>query len=219
MSLQVAAAVTAGGLSAIAAVPLARWLAGGGHRISGDEPRLPLRSAWWLVPLIGVGNGAATGLLPGPVSVPVCVFLLGGVLVAWIDVDVHRIPNRLLTIWLPLVVAALCGVAWIQGEVWQLIDALLGAAATVAVFGLLAVLGSLGMGDVKLGAVSGLMLGFLGWPHTVIAGVVLAAAGGAAVAIGLLIRGRDRTSHMPYGPAIVAGAIAAIAQVALQGWA
>jgi leader peptidase (prepilin peptidase)/N-methyltransferase len=64
----------------------------------------------------------------------------------------------------------------------------------------------MGLGDVKLAGVLGLFLGFLGWAELVVgafAGFVL----GGLFAIGLLLSRRaGRTSGIPFGPWMVAGA-------------
>jgi prepilin signal peptidase PulO-like enzyme (type II secretory pathway) len=67
--------------------------------------------------------------------------------------------------------------------------------------------GGLGLGDAKLAVLIGLMSG---WP-SIIAALFLGFAGGAVVGVGLLASGRiGRRDPMPFGPALAAGAIAAI---------
>jgi leader peptidase (prepilin peptidase)/N-methyltransferase len=93
----------------------------------------------------------------------------------------------------------------------------LGAAALFAVYLSLALVspGGLGMGDVKLAALLGLYLGWLGW-----AAVVLGALAGfvvqALVALVLLaIRRIGLRGELPFGPAMLAGAALAIGATAL----
>ena len=78
----------------------------------------------------------------------------------------------------------------------------------------LALAGSMGLGDVKLAAVTGLLLGWLGWPAVVL-GTVSAFLLAAVVAVVLLVRGAPRTSHLAFGPAIIAGAAVAVLRVGL----
>jgi leader peptidase (prepilin peptidase)/N-methyltransferase len=74
----------------------------------------------------------------------------------------------------------------------------------------------LGFGDVKLGAVLGLYLGWLGW-FAVAAGVVLAPILNLPLVLGLLVAGKaGRRTSVPYGPALIAGAIAAVILTALR---
>lgn len=75
---------------------------------------------------------------------------------------------------------------------------------------------SIGFGDVKLTAGLGLYLGWLD-PGTAFRGLFLAAMVGAAMAAVALVRGR-RSEPIAFGPALVAGAVGAVA-VALVGGA
>jgi leader peptidase (prepilin peptidase)/N-methyltransferase len=69
---------------------------------------------------------------------------------------------------------------------------------------------------VKLGAVLGLYLGWLGW-FAVAAGVVLAPILNLPLVLGLLVAGKaGRRTSVPYGPALIAGAIAAVILTALR---
>jgi len=75
--------------------------------------------------------------------------------------------------------------------------------------------GGLGMGDVKLAALLGLYLGWLGW-----AAVVLGALAGfvvqAVVALALLAARRiGLRGELPFGPAMLAGAALVIGGTAL----
>jgi leader peptidase (prepilin peptidase) / N-methyltransferase len=66
----------------------------------------------------------------------------------------------------------------------------------------------MGMGDVKLAAIIGLVLGALGLRYVGVA-ALLAVFGGGAGAIGALIAGRGRKDTIPFGPFLAAGAIVA----------
>lgn len=70
----------------------------------------------------------------------------------------------------------------------------------------------LGLGDVKLAAVLGYLLGFAGWP-AVLTGAVVPHLLAGPVALVLLLTGRaGRRTAVPLGPALLAGAlIAAVA--------
>lgn len=129
------------------------------------------------------------------------------------DLDHHRIPNKIL---LPgtVVGAALLGVgSAIDGELEAFARAL---AAGATYFGLLFVIaliarGGFGFGDVKLAFFLGLFLGYQSW-GVLFAGIALAFLIGGLVATGLLVtRRKGRRDAIPFGPALVAGALVAVA--------
>ena len=66
-----------------------------------------------------------------------------------------------------------------------------------------------GMGDVKLAAVLGLFLGYLGWPAVALA--TLAAFAGFAVVAGALLAARrvSGATLLPFGPAMLGAAVLA----------
>jgi leader peptidase (prepilin peptidase)/N-methyltransferase len=135
-----------------------------------------------------------------------------GVLLAVIDLRHHLLPNRVV---LPSigVGAVLLLVAALGEHEWDaLLRAALGSVVLFAVFLVLALVSpsGLGWGDVKLAALLGLHLGWLGW------GVVV--AGGAAgfvlqalLALVLLVSRRiGLRGELPFGPAMLLGAGVAI---------
>jgi leader peptidase (prepilin peptidase)/N-methyltransferase len=138
-----------------------------------------------------------------------------GVLLAVLDLRHRLLPNRVL---LPAGVAALvllAGAAAAEGEWPSLLRAGLGAVVLFAVFLVLALIApsGLAMGDVKLAALLGLYLGWLGW-----AAVALGGAAGfvvqALLALVLLAARRvGLRGELPFGPAMLIGAGLAL------GWA
>ena len=143
------------------------------------------------------------------VAVPVYA-LLGSA--ASVDAVSHLLPNRLLgttAIWL-----AACGAVAVlvnPGSIRDAFRAVLCALAVGAIGLLLAFIGSgLGLGDVKLGALIGLWLGWHGASILVASlctGIIL---GGLAAFLLLLTRRAGRKSSIAYGPYLIAGA--------LMGW-
>ncbi|WP_457049105.1 prepilin peptidase [Geodermatophilus sp. SYSU D01062] len=132
---------------------------------------------------------------------------VAGVLLAAIDRRHSLLPNRVV---LPTLVAGavlLAGAAAVTGEWPALLRAVLAAAA---VFGVLLVMAlvspaGMGMGDVKLGAVLGLYLGWLGWPHVVL-GLFAGFAVQAVLALGLMtVRRVGLRTELPFGPALLLG--------------
>ena len=66
--------------------------------------------------------------------------------------------------------------------------------------------GRMGMGDVKLGALSGVVLGIAGAPLFVLLGTAAGALAGGF----LLLRGAGRRATFAYGPSLAAGAALAV---------
>jgi leader peptidase (prepilin peptidase)/N-methyltransferase len=124
------------------------------------------------------------------------------VFVACFDVATRRIPNRMT---LPAMgVVLVLRAAFATGTVPE---ALAAGAAGFAAFYLLAILtrGGFGMGDVKLAALLGLLLGKALLP-TLLIGLV---AGGVASAAVFAVR-RDRRQVIAYGPYLCLGAVLGI---------
>jgi leader peptidase (prepilin peptidase) / N-methyltransferase len=138
-------------------------------------------------------------------------FLAVGLLLAVIDLREKLLPNRIL---LPggIGAAVLLAVAAAVDGAWPaLLRAGLAAALCFAVLLVMALLApaGLGMGDVKLAALLGLMLGWLGWP-VVLLGFFLGFVGQAVAGLALLVlRKAGRSTELPFGPALLAGALLA----------
>ncbi len=163
------------------------------------------RGGWW--PAV-TGSGAAAALVAatlGPVpELPVLlVAVVLGVLLAAVDVRCLRLPDPL--------VAAL-GLLVLPLGLGHLAAAAGGAAMLGGSYLLLFVAsgGAVGFGDVKLAAVLGFALGPLGWP-AVLAGLVAPhLINGPIAAFLLLTRRAGRTTALPLGPALLAGAVVAV---------
>lgn len=140
-----------------------------------------------------------------------------GVALAAIDLSVQRLPDRLTLPGIP-VLLALLGLAAAAGhDGGALVRALLGGVALAGVYLLLALLrpGQLGGGDIKLAALAGLALGWLGWP-AVITGAALGFALSAVVSLALLAARRVTLhSAISFGPFMLGGAL--LAALALGG--
>lgn len=137
------------------------------------------------------------------------VLLAAGVLLALVDLHCRRLPNQIL---LPtgVLVTALLTLAAAFDDRWPDVGrGLLAAAICFAVGLVLALLApaGLGMGDVKLAAVLGLALGWLGWAAVLLA-FLLAFVLQAVLAVGLLLARRaGRQTELPFGPALLAGTL------------
>lgn len=125
------------------------------------------------------------------------------VFVACVDVATRRIPNRVTGA--AAAAALVLRAAFIPGSLAEALAA--GAIAFAAFLALvLATRGGLGMGDVKLAGLLGLLLGRAVLPALFV-GVL---AGGAASAAVLLARRRGRRDTIAYGPYLCLGAALAI---------
>ena len=138
-----------------------------------------------------------------------------------VDLASHRLPDRVTFPAAVVCAAALLADAAVLGSWGALIRAVAGAvAAFVLAFGASALSpDALGLGDVKLLGLLGLVLGWFGW-GVLLAGVFLGLLAGAAVALVLLATRRAGwRTRVPFGPPLLAGAVMALALGATSpGW-
>ena len=189
-------------------VLLSRMVARFPDRASGRPVRPPFIEAGTAVLFVLVG--LRFGLTP---ELPAFLFLAAvGVLLGVIDLQHRLLPNRIVVPALGIA-AALLLVASIPGQDWPaLLRAALGAVVLFAVFLVLALIApsGLGMGDVKLAALIGLYLGWIGW-NAVIVGAAAGFVVQAIVALALLATRRiGLRGELPFGPAMLLGAVLAI---------
>lgn len=134
------------------------------------------------------------------------------VVLSFIDLEHRLLPNRIVV---PSFVAGvvLLGIAAALGPgVGAWVRALLGAAVAFGTFFALALISprGMGMGDVKLSAVLGLALGFLGWPRLLV-GFFLSFAAGAVGGLALIAgRRAGMKSEVPFGPYLALGTIVSV---------
>ncbi|QAV70259.1 prepilin peptidase [Salinibacterium sp. UTAS2018] len=130
-----------------------------------------------------------------------------------IDLDTQTLPNKIV---LPSILVGLALLAMASagtGNWYALLGAVLGSLALFIFYFIVAVVSprGMGMGDVKLSAVIGLYLGWLGW-GTVAVGAFAAFLLGGLFAIALLVfKKAGRRSAIPFGPWMIAGAWIGIA--------
>lgn len=144
--------------------------------------------------------------------------LLFGMLVtvSVIDIELFRLPDRIVlpTLLVSVVLVAVASV--LDGDSARIRYALAGAALYFT-FLLLAHLiypRGMGFGDVKLAAVMGLYVGWLGASYTQAIALVLWAmligfVAGSVVGIGMLVM-RKRSAPIPFGPFLALGTIAVV---------
>jgi leader peptidase (prepilin peptidase)/N-methyltransferase len=129
------------------------------------------------------------------------------VLVLFIDVR-HRLILDVVT--LPCIVVAIPLAFMTVGIVKGLLGGLVAGGFFLAFYLLARVIyrrgGALGLGDVKLALLIGLVVGM----PSALTAVVYSAIAGGILAIGYLAVGRSRYTYMPYGPSLVLGALVTI---------
>lgn len=135
-----------------------------------------------------------------------------GVAVSAVDLLEQRIPNRMLLTGSPVVALLLLAGLALHGAWLAMLWALAGAAAMFALYLLLALLApnSMGMGDVKLAALLGGVLGALGLTPWLLGLMGAFLIGGVAAVVSLIAGRAGWRSNIPFGPWMVAGAISAI---------
>lgn len=145
------------------------------------------------------------------VGLAVVHLLACAVVLTWVDLREHRLPNR----WtLALAVGGavtLWGASILQGGE-RLAPSLVGFVGYPALMMLLhlASRGGLGLGDVKVAAGLGLYTGWLGWEawaQAVFLGFVI---GGVVALVMVLTRRATAKTRLAFGPPLLAGAVVAV---------
>ncbi|AWL40338.1 MULTISPECIES: A24 family peptidase [unclassified Streptomyces] len=148
---------------------------------------------------VGPRPELAVWLAAAPVAVLLCV----------VDRRVHRLPDALTLPLAAAVTLLLGGVTLLPGHTGSWSTALLGGVALGGFYFLLFLINpdGMGFGDVKLALALGVALGWYGW-------AVLCTGGfagflfGAVYGLGLLLlRRAGRTTGIPFGPFMIAGAL------------
>lgn len=207
-------------VGAVLGVVLGPLLAGLTLRVPAGDPILGKR--WWaggdagrgriglVAALAALALGAMAAAIGARPELAAYLWLAAvGVTLAVIDIECLRLPDRLTLPSLPVGVVLLA----IPGDWSALGRAGLGAVAAgggALLLALVAPSGGLGLGDVKLLAVLGLFLGWLGWGVLVL-GVAFGFTLGALVAVGMLASRRaGLRDHLAFGPWLIAGALVAV---------
>ncbi len=129
------------------------------------------------------------------------------VALAVVDLREHRLPNKMVAVAFGgcalLTVVAAIG----RTDAGLLVGALGGAIAAVVAFAIAHVIGGMGMGDVKYAAVTGWMLGTIGWSAVWWGHLLGFMVAGGVVVVGLLLRRVNRRTALPFGPFMGLGAL------------
>lgn len=140
--------------------------------------------------------------------------LLGAVcaVVAVTDLAARRIPAAVVLPAYPLGALLLVGASASGGQWWPLARAGL---AAVAIGGFYLILGlgfsgQLGLGDVELGGLLGLYLGYLGWAPVVTGTLLAWLLAALAIPLRRAFAPSNAVRELPAGPFLVTGALVAI---------
>ena len=200
-----------------AAGPSGKALAG--RALAGRPLTGRLAAGMALIAAVLIAAGALrfgwSALLPA-----YCYLALVSVPLAVIDALSHRLPDRLTLPSYPVALALLGAAALTVTHGGQhYVHALAGLAACALFYGVLWLISpaSIGLGDVKLAGVLGLYLGWFGARATLaglLGGFVLAAVAGLAM---IAARRATRKTHIPFGPFMLAAALAVLLTPALSG--
>lgn len=151
---------------------------------------------------------SAWHLGPSTFVAAVLVVMAGGVALFMIDLDHFRLPFPITGLVTAAVVAVLA-VAVVTGDRDPVARALLSTLLWLAVYGGIRVLTAgrgMGLGDVALAPVLGLVLGWSGWGPSLV-GLLGGFLIGAVVGVGLMLSGRaEAKSRVPHGPFLLTGA-------------
>jgi leader peptidase (prepilin peptidase)/N-methyltransferase len=185
-------------------VPVLSWLVLGGHCRSCEtsiSPRYPLTEAITgaLFAAVVIAHGASSSVWLD------LIFIAGLVAITRIDLEHGIIPNRILA---PMAAAALVLTAVFEPH--QLPEHLIAGAAAGGVFALIVLMypKGMGMGDAKLLAVMGLVLGRSVAPALLIALVVGTLVGALVMAKRGVTQGRRTT--IPFGPFLALGGVVGV---------
>ncbi|HWM35188.1 MAG TPA: prepilin peptidase [Pseudolysinimonas sp.] len=182
------------------------------------SPRYPLVEAGTAVAFLFVTARFGPALV-GAASVPDAVAAASeliaflaltavSIALALIDLDTRTLPNVIVVPAL-LTGVVLLGVAGaLRGDWAAILQAAAGGAGLFVFYLILALVkpGGMGMGDVKLAAVLGLYLGFLGWGNLLVGAFAAFVFGGVFGLALILIRRARRTTAIPFGPWMILGA-------------
>ncbi|MEO7752013.1 MAG: prepilin peptidase [Terracoccus sp.] len=212
----VAVAVVIGG---IVGRLLAAELARAAYRLddeTGPGPRLPpagvavgLAALWGLLAW-RFGPSASYALAPAYLG-----FAVVGVVLTWVDADVHRLPRGITHPAYPMLVAQLALASLASGDWGALLRAVVAGVVLWLVYLLVAVVAALlgkgfGFGDVTLAGLVGLATGYVSLGAPVVATYAAFILAGVYGLARIVRRRGSRTDEIAFGPWMLLGILVAL---------
>ncbi|MGW9182888.1 prepilin peptidase [Agromyces sp. NPDC055661] len=189
--------------------PLAAWT----QRSTQGEP-MPLRTVRIAGAVITAVTFGALALRFGLAWIlpALLVFAAASTVLALVDLAEKRLPNAVIFPTLGVVGVMLVPPTWVSGEWIPLLWAVAGSAGMFVVYFVLALISpsSMGMGDVKLALVIGLLLGWFGLNAWLIGLLAAFVVGGLVAIVALILRRVTLRGSIPFGPSMLAGALIAL---------
>ncbi len=206
-----------GVLGVLVGAGLSRWLATHAYRYD-DETDTPARVPWrWLPAALAVALFAVGHVLAPRPWIVVATYALAVVmfgLLTAVDLDVHRLPDKVTLPAAPVFAVLLAGCSWATGDWGAWVEALLTGAGLFIAYFLLAILSpggaGLGFGDVKLSLTIGLLLGWFAWSLAVVATFLAFVLGGLLGLVLILTRRAGRKSYIAFGPPMMLAVVLTI---------
>lgn len=160
-----------------------------------------------------LGFAAVAWRVHPPALWPAYLVLVGGlVALSAIDIALLRLPTPIILATALLGGVLLIGASALSGEWFCLVRAVIGAGGGFGLFFAIffAVPAGMGFGDVRLAALCGGFLGYLGYDEIAV-GLLGSFVVGGLVALGLIaLRRVGRRSALPFGPFLAAGTLASV---------
>lgn len=164
--------------------------------------------AAWQLPVLMATSTAMDAFAVLLVTAALLFFATISIALAAIDLDTHRLPDAIVLPAYAVLGALLVGAAIATSDLEALARAAAGAGILFAGYLLLALISprGMGMGDVKLAGVIGLMLGWFGWAALAVGTLAAFLLGGLVGILLILTRRASRNTGIPFGPWMLGGA-------------
>ncbi|MDQ0894591.1 prepilin peptidase [Agromyces ramosus] len=208
------ATVTTAVLAAVVGAALGWWPLAAWAQQSMHDERMPQRTVRIAAAVITAAVFGALVMRFGVswILPALLAFAAAATVLAIVDLAEKRLPNAVVFPALGAVALLLVPATWELGTWWPLLWAVVGSAAMFAVYFVLALLSpsSMGMGDVKLALVIGLLLGWFGLSAWLVGLLAAFVVGGVIALIALAMRRVTLRGSIPFGPSMLAGALVAV---------
>lgn len=189
--------------------PIASWA----HQSSSDQ-RVSLGTVRIVCCALTAGTFGALAMHFGLswILPALLAFAAASTVLIFVDLVERRLPNDVVFPTLGAVCILLVPPTLAVDTWWPMLWALAGAAAMFAVYFLLALISpaSMGMGDVKLALLVGLVMGWFGFTAWLLALLGAFVVGGVIAITALVLRRVTLRGSIPFGPSMLGGAFIAI---------